>query len=177
MSAAYVVLHDPRGKWTAGAMVDPAMMRHLQGYGVLMLPVEPDLLDANALAGLYWRQWGAGWVLPETTPGRVCPMALHMVPEAPLLHWCARLEVDKTVTAADRAGGVLRLVGDSAQGFRVLTVQGPTVDFGSLDADQHVHHVAGTVRVSPDRGLYGFALYGAARGVRVVAAAISQTMD
>lgn len=170
------VIEDPKREYWPGALVDPSLEAQLKDRGVAMIQVCPELFKRNAVAGVFVRHWGSGWVLNPALPARVAPMVLYVAPTHRTIQWAMRLLPVKGV-ALD---GYLRIVGDSGQ-LQVLS--------GGLSAENNVIEMAtlglpdaqggwtvsGTMPLSLyTEGYLGMTWYGAARGVRVIWAAVSQ---
>lgn len=176
-----VVVWDPSGTYWEGALVDAAKARVLSmpPHNVVMLPVVPDMFGASSVAGWSKRAWGAGVPLSMMAPRMVAPLTLWMDPKIRGLVWRARLVPD-VGPRPNRYAGVLRFAADSGQripftaAYRELTdapvqlekLQATDADGGWIVGGE------GVVGVS-NEGHYGFAIYAAAPGLRVVWVAAS----
>jgi len=181
-----IVVWDPRGQYREGALVDHDTARALSTRGAACLPVERELMRVNALAGYFRRAWGAGWPLPAAQPGAVCQMGLYAHHDVNHLHWLARLHPSDEAFGADgvlgRLAGSFKLASDASQmGALVADVdqaERGRVDVAALgDPDEAGGWTVGgraRIRTNID-GYVGLCLHGAARGLRVVWCAVSQT--
>jgi hypothetical protein len=183
----YIVVEDPTGEWWEGALVDEGRQRQLEARGVVLLPVLPDLFRRSGVGGFHKRAWGAGFPLNASRPGISAPLTIYCSQHFTTMHWAARVamlpECLEKVKNGDRAvfdGAFVRFIGDASQANPNKCTLNPTVtpDLATLDERTLVDDgfiLRGTSEVSfPGDGHYGFALYGTARGLRVVWAAASQ---
>jgi|HubBroStandDraft_4_1064222.scaffolds.fasta_scaffold03444_11 hypothetical protein len=196
MTQTHVVLTDPSGEFWEGALVSAETAHMLRRRRAVTLPIEPTLLQRSALAGYYRRAWGSGWPLSETIPRMHCPMILYAVPpnvvQAGRLNFAVRLVPDTNAmeAARERGGaafiGSIRLAPETGQpgthagGFSPSTQEDIVTAFdlsklGPLDADGG-WTVVGCAQLNvPSEGFFACALYGAAAGLRVAWAAVSQS--
>jgi hypothetical protein len=190
----HVVIWDPSGDYWEGALVDAVdVAPALRARRVATLPVGVELIARSALGGWSKRSWGSGWPLSTTAPRMCCPLALYVtraipgVPSACRLNYCARLvpessEVLEHVRAGGRIAGTIRLAADSGQPGAHAGGLGASddtaVDAAALprpDEDGGWTVYGGARIDSPVDGIFACGLYGAAPGLRVAWAAVSQS--
>ena len=182
-----IVVWDSTDDFWEGSLVDDTRAGQLSARGVALLPVAPELFKRSGVGGYMKRSWGAGWPLDSIAPRVVAPLTLFCNPAHRNIHWKARLVCDASVLAKVEAGerfeGMLRLTADRGQatpfyaGFSPDPNE-PVVDIrklGKPDADGGWTVGGSGVASIPQEGHYGFALYGAAPGLRVAWVAASQT--
>lgn len=188
----HVVVEDPEGQYWEGALVsaenDAPLIRRRGG---ITLPIEQDLVAYSAVGGYFRRSWGSGWPLGTAVPRRCCPMMLYIGPVNTemlrSIHCAVRIvpDSDQVLRECAEKGGLpgnLRLSTDTGQpgvfggGFgatertcAVFTQLGKPDSQGGWNL-----YLAGTVN-APANSLVGYCLYGAAPGLRVAWAAISQS--
>lgn len=176
-----VVLYDPTDKYPRGAVFEGAAAQQLHAQGVSTLPVDPDIIRANAVAGYMLAHYGSGWSFDPYRPSRGAPLLLYVLKERSSIHYAARVVPDRR----DRNPiGKLRLNTD--------TVQAQVITGGMVQAEHPKPLDKLTERASPDpdggwtlygrctltsafEGYLGLSMYGNARGCRVTWAAVSQT--
>jgi hypothetical protein len=149
----------------------------LQSRGAPMLPVDPSLFDRNPIAGYSRRSWGNGGQRFERMIGhRACPLMLYVIPGTPTLHWTARVEPIEDTTESK---GTFRLTTNT--GVHGVTLTGGLVadDRASvIDCPPDANGgwtIGGSVRVNcAMEGFLALSIYGAAVGLRVVWAAVTQ---
>ena len=185
MSKQHIVLEDPKNEYWPGALITVERALALQSRGVVTQPVIPELFHHGALGGFFRRDWGSGWSIPAT-PGPCAPMAMFTVTAVEGIRWTAKLIATQVMLEEIKQGkrpvGMLRLVADGNQagssGGCLSNNEDSVVDLSKLgepDADG-TWTVHGSARVNvPTDLLIGYTLYGYAREMRVVWAAISQT--
>ncbi len=189
MSTHHVVVHDPRNEYWEGGLVDAETASVLRARRVVTLPIEPELVRRSAIGGYFRRSWGSGWPVGTKIPKMHCPMVLFVAKGDGLhnLHWAARLvpesaEVTRLIGEGGHLTGSLQLTGDSGQpgtssgGF--LPGPGARVDvsqIGQLDADEGWTVYGTGIMEAPVDEIFACALYGAATGLRVAWAAVSQS--
>jgi hypothetical protein len=168
----WIVVSDPEGKFDQGSLIDETRNRQLTTRGVVTLPVAHDLFKKSGVGGFAFRAWGAGWPLDTHAPKMVCPLTMFCTKDYPIL---------QKVREGDHFEGMLRLSADSGQHHPyqagLVAVETP-IDLrklGQADA-RGGWDISGICQISAvGEGHYGFALYGAAPGLRVAWAAISLT--
>lgn len=185
-ASAFIVVEDPKGEYWEGAVVNQEYATVLKSRGVALLQVEPHLFRASAIAGFFKRAWGSGWPLDALAPRMHCPMTLYAFKELQALHWAARI-VPASQAVADQMAegkgvGTLRFTGDTGQcvGFAggIMNTGGCYIEAQKLGKpDERGGWTVGgsTVLQVQTEGLFACALYGAAAGLRVVWAAVSQS--
>jgi hypothetical protein len=179
--AHYVVVWDPAGTYWEGALVDAQKARVLSAapHHVVLLPVIPDLFMASSVGGFSKRAWGAGVPLSTHAPRFVAPLTLFMDPKIRGMVWRARLVPDLGERPA-RYVGILRFAADTGQRmpnkamYRELTDHPVALEkLGEPDADGGWTVGGEGVATAPSEGHYGFSIYAAAPGLRVVWVAAS----
>jgi hypothetical protein len=185
----HIVVDDPEGEfWEGGLVSAEADVPVLRARGVTTLPIAPELIGLSAVGGYFRRAWGSGWPLDSAIPQMVCPMMLYVLqggdPQKVDAGAIRRINCAvRLVRSADiEPRGSLRLTTSSGQ---------PGVFAGGFSATNDTHldvsklgkpderggwtaYMGGTIS-APANTLIGFALYGAAPGLRVAWAAISQS--
>ena len=181
-----IVVWDATGEYAEGEVVDDNRKVKLLAQGrAVVLPVDAEILGANALAGYVRRSFGRGWVPDQYTPGRGAQLVFYSIPGRPMLHWCARIGTafERAFKPGDLAArGSLKLMTDTSQrgialaGGLVPVVEPPRLEtLGSPDKDGG-WTLQGTSQFSAQHeGFIGLSLYGAASAVRVLWLAVSQT--
>ena len=174
-----LVLWDPEGQFWEGALVSEMQARELAGRGVALIPVEPEMFARHAVAGYFRRAWGSGWALAPAEHMALSPMVLYVLSGQQTIHWRARLVPTKEIVEKNKVvqpiAGTLRLVSSSGGLGVSATV---AVDIAKLSEpdDAGGWTVGGDTSISPQvEGLYNLALYGAARGVKLIWSAVSNT--
>lgn len=182
-----VVVWDPKGEFWEGSLVPVRNEQMLSARGAALLPVEPTLFSRGGNAGYVRRAWGAGYPLnPGGIPRLHCPITMLVFRDFRFLHWKARLvstpEYDERAKEAEfRPGGMVRFVGDSTRELTHhshVTPVTPAIDVRDLGPkDAHGGWtVGGRVQINAGvDGHFGFAIYGAGEGLRVVWVAATQT--
>lgn len=183
-----IVVEDLSGEFWEGALISHQQAAKLKGQGVTVLPVVPSIFRRNGIAGYSKRAWGAGWEAPQA-PKSIAPITLYTVPDQPVISWSARIMptpemLDAMAEGKDKPTGFLRLVTDTAQyqtmGGGLTSHSGynsaiPIENLGEPDS-KGGWVIGGKALLSlQGEGYYGFALYGACRGIRVVWLAITQS--
>jgi len=187
---SYIVVEDPQGTWWEGAIVDEGRQRQLEARGVVLLPCIPDLFRRSGVGGFHKRAWGAGFPIDPIKPAIVAPLVLYCTQHFNALHWAARVALDEAhlekVKNGDKAvfdGAFIRFIGDSSQANPNKCTVAPNVianmselDDRTLVDDGFILRGSSIASFSSD-GHYGFALYGTARGLRIVWAAATQAQS
>ncbi|GAC1475528.1 MAG: hypothetical protein PVSMB8_00050 [Vulcanimicrobiaceae bacterium] len=180
----HIVVWDPlghdkeRGYWE-GSIVDEARAKQLEARGVAVLPVEKQLFQVAG--GFAKRCWGAGWPLDHQQPGYLAPLALYLSRAETLrgLAWLVRLVPDERFKG--KAEGSIRLAPHTGQGNPLhagYTPEGVAAiaarELGEPDAyGGWTRGGRGLLYLGQD-GFHGFAIYGAAPGLRVAWVAATQ---
>ncbi len=186
--SSFIVVEDPQGIWWDGAIVDEGRQRQLEARGVVLLPCIPDLFRKSGVGGFHKRSWGAGFPINPTRPGIVAPLTLFCSQHFNMMHWAFRVAMEpghlEKVKNGDKAvfdGAFIRFIGDASQANPNKCTLTPVVspDFATFDErmlvdDGFIIRGSSTCSFSGD-GHYGFALYGTARGLRIVWAAATQS--
>lgn len=180
----WVVLEDPQQQFWEGALVGLAQARVLEARGVVVLPVDTELMRLSGVGGYHKRAWGAGWELPLNAPQTFCNLTLFCLREYTRLSWKAKVVVDAgSMEAVEerKLRGFLRITPDGSQvsPYKMGLRQEDVVDFSSYGIPQ-MHDgafiIGGTASTFvPTDAHYGLALYGMGLGLRVAWAAVSQT--
>lgn len=174
-----VIVHDPKGHEPEGEILSGNAIGVAQARGLILLPVEIDVLRRGGLSGWAKRAYGRGWSYDAIVASRGCPLVLHVSPSFPLIVWCAR--VQSTDPSGAGVSGALRLAPDTAQpgagalGMSPETspVQLPTL--GPPDEDGG-WTIGGRARASiPGDMFLALQLYGQVGGARVTWFTASQT--
>ncbi len=185
-----IVVWDPAGEYWEGSLVDDKVAAALVPRGVVLLPVQGDLLVRSGIGGFCKRAWGAGWPLNYIAPRMCCPLTIFIpaaiAADSPprTLHWAIRLVPEVGHVAAAKEGarftqGVIRIVADTSQAMArtsAIATQDPPHDGSKLGKlDEHGGWaLMGCGRIHPQSdGYYGFGIYGTMPGVRVAWAALS----
>lgn len=172
-----IVIWDPSGKLPEGAFVagERSMSLLDATEGVVALPVDPDLIDANAVGGWFKRAWGTGWRFERMVGQRGCPMMIRVKPVEPLyLYWVARVMHDERQNVVPH--GILRLTADGTQGGISGGISGPGYDLQNLGKPDRWGGwtIGGRSQFSTTtEGFLGMSLYGAAQGIAVPWTAVS----
>jgi hypothetical protein len=172
----FVVIHDPVGKLPEGKVLTGNAVAVAKSRGVVILPVEPDLIPRSAFAGWAKRCYGDGEHFAQMQSSRGCALALHAHPDFPTLHWAARI-----VPFAPHIEGSLRIASDTAQlhslACGIAPITSPVVldKLGEEDA-QGGWTVYGAAKATiPGDAYIAVQLYGMMTGARVAWFAISQS--
>lgn len=112
MSGHFVVVFDPAGIECEGELLAGNRAEVARSKGVVLLPVDVDVLRRSAFAGWAKRAFGRGWQYDPNKGSRGCPLMLHASPQFPIIHWAARIVRDPELGALN---GSLRLAPDTAQ--------------------------------------------------------------
>ena len=185
MSQQSIILEDPRLEYLPGALVEPAKATMLEAQGVITMPALSELFHHGAVAGFFRRDWGSGWSIPSM-PGPCAPMVMFTVPGLPVINWCAKLiatpKLKKEMANGQHPIGLLRLVADGGQAgtssVGLANTEQSVIDLSTMQApaDDGTWIVRGRAKMhAPTSSFVGYTLYGHAREMRVVWAAISQT--
>lgn len=173
-----VIVHDPtEHQEPEGEVITGNAIGVAQARGVVLLPIELDMLRRGGLSGWAKRAYGRGWRYDAHAASRGCPLVLHISPEYPLIVWCARLQADPDGFLS----GALRLAPDTAQagaGACGLAPQTPPVQLSALGpADEDGGWIIGGRALSsiPGDMFLALQLYGQVTGARVTWFAASQT--
>lgn len=180
MSKHAVVVHDPSGKLLEGEVLSGNAINVAKANGIVLLPLELDLLRRGGASGWSKRCYGKGWNYDRVVAARGCPLVLHVDPAFPLIVWVARLQADDP-TNADGITGSLRLAGDTAQagahsaGSSPLNPPIQLHALGPVDAEGG-WYIEGASRIGLGSDqMLGLQLYGQIGGARVRWLAASQT--
>lgn len=163
----HVVLWDPRGELPEGSVFDGARVNDHQGRGVVMLPVNLQLLKTSACGGYVKRSFGQGWQYDPLRASKGPALFFFAVPQQDI-HWKARLQAN-----GEQVNGALRIAPDTAQpGASVVGMHGMSAvslaDLGPPD-EHGGWTIGGRVGfMAADACYLGLMLYGAATGVRVM---------
>jgi hypothetical protein len=181
----HVVIEDLKRVYQLGTVVETEKAAVLATEGVVTIPVEPALFTYNAVAGYFFKSWGAGQQLPVMS-GICCQMVLSVVPQLHTLNTIVKLRPMSALLAEVKAGkspsGMIRLIADSSQSSfdacGVANTLESVIDLsklGELDAS-NAWIVRAKSRIdAPTSTLLGLAIYGYAREMRISWAAVSQT--
>lgn len=184
----YIVIEDPENQYYEGSLVDPQTAIQLKARGVAVLPCEPNLFKLSGAGGYFKRAWGAGWPLDSMHPKMSAQTALFCDTQHRALHWAARLaptsdEVRELIGTPNGPVGTLRLAADTSQrtpNHAKLLPNGVAVDVRNLGKPDArggwVVRGKATVSVMTE-GVFGFALYGNAPGLRVLWCAVTTTQE
>lgn len=183
-----VIIEDPTHKRFTGTVIAANQFPQAAGEGVVILPIEPELLRLGGISGYVKREYGEGFVFDGPAASRGCPLVMSVAPDLRTLHWCARLvpEVRRVQAGQEpiepaMPSGMLRFSSDTAQTgggmIGLFSEDGPTPLHGLGEPDAaggwivhgkaNINVVAATVAA--------FMLYGMSSGVRVRYLAVSQT--
>jgi hypothetical protein len=172
-----VVIHDSKRELFEGEILSGNAVGVAVARGVVVLPVEVDLLRRSGLSGWSKRSYGRGWKYDAIAASRGCPLVIHVAPQFPILEWRARLVVD----GDGPPHGALRFAADtasvnaSATGIMPETGAVQMADLGAPDADGG-WFIGGRGRASIPADLsLALQLYGQVGGARVSWFAVSQT--
>jgi|HubBroStandDraft_3_1064219.scaffolds.fasta_scaffold00080_8 hypothetical protein len=182
----WIVVEDRRqgpDRLGPGEVVTTATYRKLcVNRGLHFLPCVADLVNAGAFSGYFRREYGTGVPMPEALPASVCRMAVQLNSVPSDLNWMAR--VTTILGGHEGFTGRLSIVGDTSQaimGAPLSTTSESTFNFAKLTEDEYEDGgwvIGGTAKTSPQSaGVFGLALYGAARGFRVEWVAVTQSYD
>jgi hypothetical protein len=172
-----VIVHDPEGREPEGEVISGNAIGVAAARGVVLLPVEIDVLRRGGVSGWSKRVYGRGWQYDAIAAARGCPLVLHISPAYPLIVWVARVQADP----AGSLSGSLRLAPDTAQvgaGAIGLAPESSSVQLQTLgppDAEGG-WIISGRARASiPGDMFLALQLYGQVGGARVLWFAASQT--
>jgi hypothetical protein len=183
----YIVVWDPKNDYWEGSLVDELRAKQLEARGVALLPVQPELFKLAGVGGFAKRAWGSGFPLDHATPRLAAPITLFLpraddpssrVRSTQRLHWKARIvpsdDIRGLLAEGKKYEGTLRLSVDNGAASPLhagFTTQTPPIDMralGPLD-ESGGWTVGGHGICTPAcNGFFGFALYGAAPGFRIV---------
>lgn len=180
MSKHAVVVHDPEGRELDGEVLSGNAIAVAKARGVVLLPVELDLLRRGGASGWVKRSYGRGWNYDRVIAARGCPLVMHADPAFPLIVWVARLQADEPSIEGSVTGS-LRLAADTGQagahsaGMSPLNPPIQLHALGPADAAGGWYIEGGSrVGLGADQML-GLQLYGQIGGARVRWLAASQT--
>ena len=178
--AVGVVVWDPSGCAPIGHLIENRLrIQAAEREGVVLLPADPDLIDRGPV-GYVQRHWGEGIPFHRMVGTRGAFLALHAIVERPHLHWVVRLQ---PIAPGIAPQGHLRLITDSAlPGTAVasLGASAESVDLGKLGAldERGGWTVIGRYPLLVTRGGYlSLCFYGVAAGVRIMWAALTQSVQ
>lgn len=179
MTDHFIVVDDPTGEFWSGSLVDSNRNRILEARGVATLPVLPQLAKLSGVGGYAKREWGAGFPLDFAIPKMCCPLTMFCTRDYHNVTWVARLSREPETPPRTVFDGTIRMSADSGQAspfnIGLTTDEKPHAmrELGKSD-NKNGWTIKGRARIQvPQDGHYGFALYGAAPGLRVVWAAVS----
>lgn len=172
----FIVVHDPKGEYWEGSIVDANRARQLIAHRSVVLPVAPTLFHVGN-GGYSKRAWGAGYPIGFNVPRMLCPLALFCTKEFTKVNWAARLVVEdellERVKRGEKLEGMLRFAADTGS---------PTPHYATYSSEEKPllinalgkpdveggWTIGGSGKINiPIEGHYGFALYGMAPGIRV----------
>lgn len=157
-----------RNQVKEGDVLDGNAMRVAESKGVVLLPVEPELLQQGGGAGWVKRSYGRGWMFNPSIAGRGCPLALYFAAQYKRLYWKARL-----VATGEEITGSLRLAMDTGQPGASACGFTPETSPVLMPSDSPIVGGSGVAMLNTDTWL-GLMLYGMATGIAVEWFAISQ---
>jgi hypothetical protein len=178
----WVVVDDPDGEWRDGSLVKLQGARVLFARGIVLLPVDTNLLRQSGVGGYAKRAFGSGVPLDFAQPRLSCPISVFATPLHRSLRWAIQLVAGKEIEGRIERGepftGSISLSGDSSQrgshhaGVRQTNPILQAADLGAPKDGGWV--VTGFADVSlAAEGVHGFAIYGNMPGVRVAWVAAS----
>lgn len=173
----YVAVHDPKRNVPIGTLLEAAPAQRAEMAGVVVLPVDPDLVPQRSmhpLGGFTAREWGqGGWLFDKGAGERGCPMLLHAPPDRTFLNWACGVYVPDGASRPDR----LQLAGDPtvsasfrSQGFQVLD---PGHWESAPGATGHWILQGRSRFAAAEVSILALCLHGVARGARVLWSAVS----
>lgn len=172
-----IVIFDPTGKYEEGRLVGgDKSIALLHGRGGVTLPVEPNLLGRNAVAGYFMRKWGGGATFDRMIGARACPMLLYAVPDYGTIYWAFRI---MPIDGAVESHGSFKLAMHSGQVGTItggLSADGVAHEVTDRTIDKHGGWtVIGTSKLNCSmEGYLGLSVYGVGIGVRVMWSAATQ---
>lgn len=190
----YIVVEPANHPWRDGTLREGQIVGQreylqLKAAGVVMLPYAEPLARLSGVGGYHRRAWGEGITLSGLTPRLACPLTVFLTTQQRAkLSWCA-LAVPDAETMRDLGAGRrpytgrVQLAGDQSQAIAskiVTTGNGGMVQLDGLGSPQYRKDLGGfllegvTEALVPMDGHYGLGIYGMARGLRVVWAAVAQ---
>ncbi len=183
MNKQWIVVSDPTNDYLPGSLIDENKVRQLNSRGVTCLPVQTQLFKMSGVGGYAKREYGSGWPLDNLTPRMNCPLTMYCIRDFTAVHWAARITATEELLEKIRGGmklqGQFRLSSDSGQATPLhigLSSDQKPIDVNALgmpDANGG-WNIGGQSKMEVAlAGHYGFALYGAAPGLRVLWVAIS----
>jgi len=114
-SANAVVVYDARkGGLLEGEILSGNAIQVAVAEGVVLLPLEIDLIRRSGISGWAKRSYGRGWRYESIAGARGCPLVLHASMKYPVIEWVARLQMDEGVDRANVTGS-LRFATDTSQ--------------------------------------------------------------
>ena len=194
MEQKYIVVEGANHPWRNGTLregqiIDRNEFLRLQAAGVVMLPYAEPLAKLSGIGGYHRRAWGEGITLNGLAPRLVCPLTVFLTRQHNAkLSWVALAVPDEETMRDLQAGrrpytGRAQLAGDPSQTIATKLVtggDGGMVQFDGLGMPQYRKDLGGfllrgdTEARVPMDGYYGLGIYGMARGLRVVWAAVAQ---
>ena len=181
MSKHAVVVYDPSGVEPDGEILTGNAIGVARARGVVLLPVELDVLRRGGVSGWSKRSYGRGWRYDAVAASRGCPLVLHMTAGYPVVTWVARLEATDPEGAPTNTAGSLRIAPDTAQvgaSAAGLAPEASPIQIPSLGPPDAAGGwtIGGRSLASVSSDLMlGLQLYGQIGGARVLWFAASQT--
>lgn len=178
MAKQAMILWDPRGELLLGEMVEESLTGSLKSRGVASIPVDPLLVQRNALSGVFYKAYGRGLALPGVMPLRVTAMMLYVLQQGGE-RIALRARLNATNPEDPKLSGMLRLIQDTGQvGGNAFGISGDAVvHLDSLGPPDK--HGGWTIETEARLGgkvdsYQALALYGAGVGATVAWVAVSQ---
>lgn len=178
MAQPKVVVWDPSGQIPEGRIVSNATtVELLEQQGVVLMPVDAELVYRMPIAGYFRKAYGDGWRFDEMVGRRGCPLLLYIEPDRTFIHWRALV-----VPIGSDVQGVLRLTTDSALPGALsggLSATAEAVNLAELgEPGKYGWVIGGSTRMNcTGEGYFGLSLYGACKGIAVKWAAVSQARE
>lgn len=171
-----IVVHDPRGRFAIGTILEDASAQKEAAEGLILLPCDPELIygqSASAAGGYVVRHWGLGVLYDGMRATRACPMLLHVFPGREWIHWAAMVKPDGdmrgNLTLVTNTAAIASMKGGLAQVDRP-----PALESLELLDGQEVIRGRCRIQVGAE-GYLAMNLYGALTGTRVMWSAATQS--
>lgn len=178
----FIVVWDPSGDFWEGSVIPQEQASIIKSRGGAVLPCDTRFFRRAGVAGYMRRGWGAGWPLEHHNPMPFCPMTVFLTPQHKEVYWTARIvpaDVGRVKETPGILAGTIQLSPDSNQSPQFQTGMMPDSerisvrDLGAID-QYDGWTISGRARIMPTvENYFGFTLYGACPGIRVVWTAMS----
>ena len=174
--SARVVIWDPEHELLEGQIIKGTTTKLIsRGPGLVMLPLEPELLHRCGCAGWVKRYFGEGVSFGVGQPRFGCSTVLYAVPGFAAIHWAARIV--PVLPVKQPTAGFLKLSGESGKPYSlsggIVSTDNP-VRLDAVEPDeQGGWTISGTAKAAVVAegyialGLYGMIEHGLVRWLAV----------